>query len=259
MNYDKHKVKELLHNYYEGKTSLSEEQYLSDYFNSPRDLGDLERYRAEFKYCADLRIQKTNKDFSIKNIDTPQLKTLEDRLSKKGFSLLHAAAGFILFVVGFGVGKTFPESNTDTYRHEIGLLRQETQQLRSLMISSLTNHPFASQRIQGIKAIGHHYSESNDKILILLGQYLNEDDNLNVRLASIQVLSDFEQTVLSKKIILNALEHQDSPMIIIGLLQLIKDFAGNDKEVDEALQKLKNQRNLDIEIEKEINNMLNPI
>lgn len=88
------KVKQLLDAYFEGKTSLSEEKMLQDYFNNKTVADDLVQYKPIFVGLKAARAEKSSKVF-----------VLPDTKSRTIKSWWYAVAAMV--VIAFGVGSFY--------------------------------------------------------------------------------------------------------------------------------------------------------
>jgi hypothetical protein len=89
---DYNKVKELLDKYWEGETTLEEEQVLKNYFNSTNVAADFEQFKPLFVYFKKEKSLTSKQSF----VHLTQLSRVRPLIPK----WLMAAASILLFIVG---------------------------------------------------------------------------------------------------------------------------------------------------------------
>ena len=61
------KIEDILEKYFQGETSIAEENELKDYFSSPNVAQHLEQYKPMFGYFSQVKEQKSTQDNTTKN------------------------------------------------------------------------------------------------------------------------------------------------------------------------------------------------
>lgn len=109
-------MNELLHKYWEGRSSLEEEQQLRDYFNSDEVATEHEVYRSIFNTFEEEHATEMNLDFDAFAKVTPEEKPV-DRSKIKVLKGLAIAAGFaIIMALGSNyMDKTDAQPDLGTY------------------------------------------------------------------------------------------------------------------------------------------------
>ncbi|MEQ9404880.1 MAG: HEAT repeat domain-containing protein [Cyclobacteriaceae bacterium] len=119
-------------------------------------------------------------------------------------------------------------------QREMMALRNEMEQTKRLVISSLQNQNSASSRLNGVNT-SMVMQSSDDEIITALVNTMNTDDNTNVRLAAVSALARFSEEAQVRRALLEALETQNDPVVMINLINLMVKL----KE-EGAIQPLKN-------------------
>ncbi len=244
-------IKELLDRYYSGKSSLSEELELTEFFTKNRDLGELEPHRSEFLYSDSLREIKIDESLRYKISDSFENQESKSLVLSVNKSWIGIAASILFALIAFGVGKYSNRSN----RNEVQLmeLKDEINSLRTMMMVTLMNQPKASDRLKGIRMAEQLYPVNTDETITILTKTISEDENTNVRIASVNALYDFQEPLKTKEILIRLLSTQDSPMVQMELLRVIQSLKLQISEED--ITKIFNNAKIDSEVRNSINNL----
>lgn len=150
------------------------------------------------------------------------------------------AAGFALLIIGAAFGLLWV--NNQQQQAQINRLNSEMQIAQKLLALSMLENASASDRIQALNTIPAELGKPNKKlevdprVLQVLAQTLNQDENINVRIKAAEALFElsFDPTVI--QIFLHALRNQDKPAIQILLIDML--VALNAKAAVQPLQDL---------------------
>ena len=165
------------------------------------------------------------------------------------------AFGALFLMVGLGVGY-FLASNEEKSSNQVVAKDKETEAVRQKLILTLLEQPSANQRLQGVGEANKIVAVDEIVIKALL-KTLNNDANVNVRLAAVESLTNYVENPLVRQGLVQAIQNQESPIIQITLENLI--FYLQDKaSIDPFNQLLKNQE-LDTTVKKKIKNSIESI
>jgi PAS domain-containing protein len=142
------------------------------------------------------------------------------------------AASVLLLFIGFFMGSS---KSTAQASEEIVALQAETLQLKEHITLALMDNSSASKRIQAV-----NYSEEihqpNTKILNALIERMNNDSNVNVRLAAAEALFNYSQVELVQDAFIKALHLEKDPSLQIAMIQFL--VKAQDKRALEPFQQL---------------------
>lgn len=171
------------------------------------------------------------------------------RRSRNTFQLpewlvLNWKLGLTFSLVGLLVGFVF--FRNPAQQSEIATLTNEVQGMKKMMMLTLIEQPGAQQRIKAV-SMAQDFEEVDDKVIRVLGNTLQSDDNVNVRLAAIDALLSYWGNAAARKILVESIAYQSSPivqsaiadaMLSLGEKNAIQEFEKliNDDEVNEAVQ-----------------------
>lgn len=244
-------IKTLLNKYFEGATSLEEEEILRTFFTSAQVPEEFQSYAHHFQFFKELK--KKNPE------NMPDDELLFDRIKSKDDKSRHIihnfrayssqywtkfAAGLALLILGFTLGLIVGNNNNSNAESEATIIKDTENQV---LLSAL-NESSASERILAIKE-SRKVDDIDHQTANALIKAMNYDDNINVRLAAIETLSNFTGRKEVRNSIIQSLELQDHPVIQIALIDLLvyidEKNAINEIQrimIDESIQDVVKQR-----------------
>lgn len=139
---------------------------------------------------------------------------------KPGLSGLVRQTGIaaVLFCFGLFVGRmnfSKPASNQDVEQ-----LQSQVQDLRRTVALSLLERQSPASRLEGI-SWSTRVERPDPELLTALVNALNHDQNINVRLASLDALEKFTDDAAVRKALIDSIQRQDSPLVQIALIDAL--------------------------------------
>jgi hypothetical protein len=128
-----------------------------------------------------------------------------------------AAAG-VIFALGLGVGRM--QSPQPAKPTEISQLRSQVEGLRQTVALSLMDKPSASSRLEGVEW-GSQVAKPDEELIGALLTTLNQDPNINVRLASLDALEKFTSNSKVRQALVQSIAKQESPLLQIALIDAL--------------------------------------
>lgn len=149
------------------------------------------------------------------------------------FSLIGLVLGFVIF-------------RNPTQQTELSALTNEVQDMKKVMMLTLIEQPGAQQRIKAV-SLAQEFVEVDDKVIQVLANTLQSDENVNVRLAAIDALLSYWDNATARKVMVESIAFQSSPIvqsaIADAMLSLrekkaIKEFEKlmTDEEINEVVK-----------------------
>jgi len=128
------------------------------------------------------------------------------------------AMALVFLAAGLFVGSQF---RPGVVRNgEITVLRREIADLRETVSVSLMNQASTTERLRGVQYSSQVESPSAPLITTLLNK-LNNDPNVNIRLAAIEALYVFSDRPAVRDELIASLSEQTSPLVQISLIYLL--------------------------------------
>jgi HEAT repeat protein len=139
----------------------------------------------------------------------------------------------ILFSAGLLVGHLQPERQKPS--GEVEQLQTQVQSLRQTVALSLLERQSATSRLEGVEW-SNRVERPDGELLSALLNTLNNDPNVNVRLASLDALEKFADENSVRKGLVESMSTQDSPLVQIALIDAMVRM--RDRDVKNELRKL---------------------
>ncbi|TGE29966.1 zf-HC2 domain-containing protein [Hymenobacter metallicola] len=170
---------------------------------------------------------------------------------------LRLAYGLGLLVVGLAAGywlnngpKTAPATAD---QQQLAALTTQVEQMRQVMLLSLIENPSATERLRAV-SYTKDLSGPNDKVIDALLSTLNHDENVNVRLATLEALAALAQEPKVRLGLVQALKHQDSPLVQSALADVMVQL--QERRSVQPLRRLLNQPGLNQAVKSKIEESL---
>ncbi len=130
--------------------------------------------------------------------------------------LSHLVIGMVLVAIGIAIG--FYLNPTEQYKAQISGLSGEIQQMREVMVLTLLEQPSATQRLKAV-SITTGLQQADAKVYNALLRTLNEDAQVNVRLAALEALLQYAQDPIVREGLVQSISLQSSPLVQIALAE----------------------------------------
>lgn len=134
-----------------------------------------------------------------------------------------------------------PETSAMAYNQQIDSLASQVSEMKQVMMLSLLQDPSASQRIRAV-SYTEEISNVDLKVIGALLTTLNEDPNVNVRLATLEVLTRLAGEPKVREGLVRSINQQDSPIMQTAIADVMVKL--QEKSAVDSLQKLLNKKNL---------------
>ncbi|MGK7390306.1 MAG: HEAT repeat domain-containing protein [Candidatus Cyclobacteriaceae bacterium M2_1C_046] len=164
-----------------------------------------------------------------------------------------AAAAAIFFICGVGAGLLFMLGNN---KHEEQLLQitQEMQQMQEIMMFTLLKEGSTSDRLKAV-SYSSDIPQLSEKIIKELLFTLNNDENINVRLATVEALARYTNNPEVREGLIRSIDQQTSPLVQMALVELM--VAIREKKSVEELKGLLRKNNITPEVKSKVEEGLN--
>lgn len=172
-------------------------------------------------------------------------------IRKIGSPLWKIAAAFVLLAGGIWIGTRLRPSGEPAPSEQMTVLSKEVKEMKEVLLFSLLDDESASQRLKAV-SYAEEISNPDQKVIDALVNTLNNDKNVNVRLASLYSLARFSDNAAVRDSLVASLGRQTEPLIQVVLINMlaekkekraiapIRDILSRDKtmkEVKDAAQK----------------------
>jgi HEAT repeat protein len=140
-----------------------------------------------------------------------------------------AACATVILAIGIGTGYLVRGRDST----EVSQLRGEVYNMRQLVALSLLQQQSASDRLRGVN-FAYRVEQSDPQVLGALLTTVNHDPSVNVRLAAVDALRNFNDSPVGRKGVAQALAKQDSPLVQIAIIDQLVEL--HEKSAAPAIQ-----------------------
>lgn len=128
--------------------------------------------------------------------------------------LSRAALAAVVFIAGLCVGNWL--TPFQDYRQELSKLSAEVSQMREVMLLSMLNNKSASERLKAIN-VSSDIRTADSQVIEALLKTLNNDSNVNVRLAAVDALLHHAAAPEVRQGLVASINRQESPLVQAAL------------------------------------------
>lgn len=220
---EQNKIEELVAKYNEGLADPSEVLHLEQLIEEGRveltQLRNLDKLEEQLigieapatslamddKFYAMLSKEKKKQESSI-GFTMPSWSWLAPRF----------AFAMVILIAGFAGGYLFNgRKNSD-----VEILTQQVAILKETMMLSLLEKESASDRLKAV-SLTTEMDQVSKKVSEALIQTLNNDPNVNVRLAALEAIAPYSKDAKVREELVRSISRQDSPLIQVALAELM--------------------------------------
>jgi hypothetical protein len=130
------------------------------------------------------------------------------------------ALASLMLVIGLASGYLLRSPGKAPATDEIKALSQQVSELQEMMMLSLLEKGSATERLKAV-GLTQEMDEASKKVTMALIQTLNQDENVNVRLAALEALKPYATDSSVREALIRAIPRQDSPLVQISLAELM--------------------------------------
>ncbi len=149
--------------------------------------------------------------------DTPIFEKIKSYFSFPTYKQL--AYSLAVLAIGLFVGYQF-NFNNDVVPQNTELANTETEKVRSQLVLALLDQSSANKRLQGVNE-ANKLDNVTESVIAVLFKTLNNDENVNVRLASVESLSNYVDNPMVREGLVKSIVAQESPLVQIALADLM--------------------------------------
>ena len=158
------------------------------------------------------------------------------------------ALASVMLIIGVSIGYIMRPAPAQ--QNEMQALTQEVIDLKEMMMLSLLEKESATERLKAV-SLTQGMDEASTKVTNALIQTLNEDENVNVRLAALEALAPYVKNSGVRQALVQSIGKQESPLVQIALAELmvsisektsvkeLEKIVGSDKTPAEVKTKLR--------------------
>lgn len=158
----------------------------------------------------------------------------------------------LILIIGVAVGRFFfPEVESSS---KVDQLTEEIGDLKEMVMLSLLEKDEATERLRAV-SLTHDMNEASSKVTNALFQTLNNDENVNVRLAALEALKPYVHSSKIREQLVQAIAKQESPLVQVALAELMG--ALQEKSSVDELKKIIEKTDTPTDIKRKIQETIN--
>lgn len=233
-------LKYLIGQYQSGRISQEEWQKLEEAIAQGRlDPGEIPVLN-EINYTID-RMEDPNPPVLVKEkvfemIENENRLLDQDRIWIHREWLIRSVLAAAAMLTGILAGYHLPWRNAPS--GDVEVLRGEVAALKETMLLTLIEKETTTDRLRAV-SYSYELDQSSRKVIEALLTTLNEDNNINVRLAAVEALQRYGSEDWVRTQLVKSISRQESPLVQMALAECM--VALNEKTSVQELQKLINR------------------
>lgn len=170
---------------------------------------------------------------------------------KQRFQLRYVVYAAVVFLAGLMIGDLYaPISNQD---EQIDQLMSEVSQMREVMMISLLDNSSPTERLKAVN-ISNEIRSVDERVVNALLKTLNNDSNVNVRLAAVEALTGHAGNPAARSGLINSITNQQSPIVQAALADAM--LALQERQSVDEFRKLLAQDELDSNVRNKLENTI---
>lgn len=167
-----------------------------------------------------------------------------------GFSPAFTMAySVILIVAGIGVGVLVNRGGSAKNDPGLGDVKKQIHDLKETVTLALLENPSASERIRGVSYTSEIKGD-NKNVIRALFTTLNNDDNPNVRLVTLEALTHYANDPIVREGLIASIVEQDNPLVQSALADVMLKL--QEKRSVQPFRKLLQQKELNTMVRSKI-------
>jgi hypothetical protein len=253
MKPNKFQIKKLVEKYLEGQTTLDEERLLRQILADQQDEGDHQEFSELFAMYDALEKMEDDQTGSEKQgfWDEKTVNLHSERSNRSGFIQIRwaygLAAGLSMLIAGLAIGLFLGRQQMAT-TGDIVALQSDIREMKQLVALSKLQNESPSERILAAYEV-KNFDQADPDLINALISILQNDPNVNVRIAAAEALYKFGSTDKVRTAMIQSLNEQQEPLLQIKLIDMLVRM--NEKRAIPQLQKvMDNQQQMGVVREK---------
>jgi len=162
-------------------------------------------------------------------------------------SFYRLAYTFALLLTGLGAGWLL--SPVGEYKSQLININAEVLEMKEMIMLSLLEKPAATDRLKAV-SMSSELSSDDTKIVDALFRTLNNDENVNVRLAALDVLGSYADKPNVREGLVRSISSQESPLVQMEMASLMVML--QEKGSIEELRKIIERERTDPAVKKQL-------
>ncbi len=156
-----------------------------------------------------------------RNRSATSLASLWEVISPKKSLAFRFAAGALILACGIVIGYKFRAPDSEPTTSEVlAQLQQDMDEMKAIYLANALSLPRPSQRLQAL--VSYEPSSFSPEATAAYLQALRQDSNVNIRLAALQILSEYSNRQEIRDELLVILKEEKEPLIQVSIIRLFE-------------------------------------
>lgn len=164
-------------------------------------------------------------------------------LSRPALQIIYAS---VLIIMGFGVGFWVQPGAPN---QKIDELSSQVSEMKELMMLTLIEKPAATDRLKAV-SMAKDVDTADERVITALLNTLNNDENANVRLATLEALLRYADNPIVRQGLVEAIPNQDDAMLQYALAEAM--ILIQEKNSVQNFRELLKDENIDKDVKNKI-------
>jgi hypothetical protein len=164
------------------------------------------------------------------------------------------ALASLMLAAGIAVGYLLRSPGGAPQNDQVHLLSKQVSDLQEMMMLSLLEKGSATERLKAV-GLTQEMDDASKKVTNALIKTLNEDDNVNVRLAALEALKPYTGDGSVREALIRSISRQESPLVQMSLAELM--VALQEKSAVKELEKIVKSEKTPAEVKQKIQESVN--
>lgn len=224
---DKDNIQRLLQRFNAGETSAEDQREIEALLEAGViDLGDLGEIPAVQNQISALSAPDTSPA-----LDRQFYSMLAQQKRREGPSFItrffswpefapKLAMASVTLIIGLLAGYMLRTPSAPSRDQQIVALSQQVSELQEMMMLSMLEKGSATERLKAV-GLTREMDEASKKVTNALVQTLNNDENVNVRLAALEALKPYATEGAVREALIRSIAQQESPLVQVSLAELM--------------------------------------
>lgn len=196
-----------------------------------------------------LRFQAMLNDFKQAENQRRSRGSLAERINKLWQLQYRMPLAYVLLAIVLGIGATFWLAHKGSQERQLQTLQKQVHELKQTMMLAMLDNPLASERIKAVSYTGD-IRHPDKKVLEALLETLNNDPNVNVRLSTLEALSQLGNYPEVRLGLIQSITTQDSPLVQTAIADVMLKL--QEKRSVKPFKELLKQKDLDGDVRDKI-------
>ncbi len=132
----------------------------------------------------------------------------------------HLAIASVTLLIGLFGGYLLRPVVNGADKEQMQVLSQQVSDLKEMMMLSMLERESATDRLKAV-SLSQDIQEASSKVTAALIQTLNNDENINVRLAALDALRAYSRDSNVRQELIRSISRQESPLVQVALAELM--------------------------------------